>query len=258
MHRLAKIGLVICALTSLALWAADEASTSAKSKEAGKKGWCGGHPDTAKEMNCSWFYNWGPHGESKEGLEFVPMIKSKHGATAKVLEAVKKSGAKNLLGFNEPERENQGNTTVEEALDIWPRLMDTGIRLGSPAPSSNKAGMEWLEKFMEGAEKRKLRVDFIAVHFYKSANAEVFSRWLEELHHRYNRPIWVTEFNAKFTDGDRDKFAKDAFHLLAHHKDVERYAYMNGFNSEPGALFEGKGEEKKMSKLGEVYRDVGR
>jgi hypothetical protein len=62
----------------------------------------------------------GPHGDSQNGVEFVPMIKGKKGATEKVLTQVKKSDAKVLLGFNEPEREKQGDTTVEEALDLWP------------------------------------------------------------------------------------------------------------------------------------------
>ena len=245
-------------LLSFAALSGAEPATPAKEKEPSKKGWAGGHPDTAKAMNCGWFYNWGPHGESKDGVEFVPMIKGKKGATEKVLAQVKKSGAKVLLGFNEPEREKQGDTTVEEALDLWPRLMATGLRLGSPAPSSDKEGMAWLEKFMEGVEKRKLRVDFLALHWYRSADVDKFSEWLDGLHKRYDRPIWITEFNAKFTDGDRDKFARDAFRMLEHHRFVERFAYMNGFHAEPGALFEGKGEAKTPTKLGELFRDLGR
>ena len=249
--------LLLALLAFVGVSAAEPAAPS-KEKEPIKKGWAGGHPDTAKAMNCGWFYNWGPHGESKDGVEFVPMIKGKKGATEKVLAQVKKSGAKVLLGFNEPEREKQGDTTVEEALDLWPRLMATGLRLGSPAPSSDKEGMAWLEKFMEGVEKRKLRVDFLALHWYRSADVDKFSEWLDGLHKRYDRPIWITEFNAKFTDGDRDKFAREAFRMLEHHRFVERFAYMNGFHAEPGALFEGKGEAKTPTKLGELFRDLGR
>ncbi len=89
----------------LAFASVSAAEPTASSKEPSKKGWAGGHPDTAKEMNCGWFYNWGPHGDSQDGIEFVPMIKGKKGATEKVLTQIKKSGAKVLLGFNEPERE---------------------------------------------------------------------------------------------------------------------------------------------------------
>src|SRR5207249_3723301 len=96
--------------------------------------------------------------------EFVPMIK--HGKDAngwyfdKVM-ALKAGGkVKCLLGFNEPERKDQGNTTVEEAVAKWPMLERTGLRLGSPAVSSDAAGKKWLDAFMQQAEERKLRVDF--------------------------------------------------------------------------------------------------
>jgi hypothetical protein len=108
----ASLTLLCCLLALAPLGAAEPVATATKEKESGKKGWAGGHPDTAKEMNCGWFYNWGPHGNSKDGVEFVPMIKGKKGATEKVLAQVRKSGAKVLLGFNEPEREKQGDTTV--------------------------------------------------------------------------------------------------------------------------------------------------
>jgi len=171
----------------LAFASVSAAEPTASSKEPSKKGWAGGHPDAAKEMNCSGFYNWGPHGDSQDGVEVVPMIKGKKGATEKVLTQIKKSGAKVLLGFNEPEREKQGDTTVEEALELWPRLMATGLRLGSPAPSSDREGQAWLEKFMDGVEKRKLRLDFIAVHWYRSADVDKFrsEEYTSELQSRF-------------------------------------------------------------------------
>lgn len=220
-----------------------------------KKGWAGGKPEVAREMRCTWFYNWGLHGSSQDGLEFVPMVKGHAAAKDKNLDRLTRSGAKHLLGFNEPERKSQGNTTVEQALDLWPKLMATGLRLGSPAPSSDRAGMDWLARFMEGVEQRKLRVDFIAVHYYRSADAQKFDEWLDDLYRRYKRPIWVTEFNARFTDGDRDRFAHDAFKMLERHRHVERFAYMNGFVDEPGALFTGK-PDRKPTRLGEQYRDL--
>lgn len=231
------------------------ARVESQSPYSAKKGWAGGKPETAREMHCSWFYNWGLHGASRDGLEFVPMVKGLAATKEKNLARLTRSGAKHLLGFNEPERRNQGNTSVEEALDAWPKLMATGLRLGSPAPSSDRAGMEWLHRFMEGVEKRNLRVDFIAVHYYRSADAQQFDEWLDDLYRRYKRPIWVTEFNAKFTDGDRDRFAHDAFKMLERHLHVERFAYMNGFVDEPGALFTSK-PERKPTRIGEQFRDL--
>ncbi len=44
-----------------------------------------------------------------------------------------------LLGFNEPDMSSQSNMTVSDALRLWPRLMATGMRLGSPAVAANAA-----------------------------------------------------------------------------------------------------------------------
>ena len=44
-----------------------------------------------------------------------------------------------LLGFNEPDLAEQANMTVEKALELWPRLEATGMRLGSPAVACGAA-----------------------------------------------------------------------------------------------------------------------
>jgi hypothetical protein len=208
----------------------------------------------ARIVKATWYYTWGPNGASEPGIEFVPMVKGKGHVNDATLDAIKKSGAKVLLCFNEPERADQGNVTVEEALDLWPKLMATGLRLGSPAPSSDQRGMDWLKRFMEGVKKRKLRVDFLAVHWYRSANIADFERWLEELKRDHKRPVWVTEFNAYYTGGDRDAFAASAFKMLDREKNVERYAYMDCGPGRPGGLF-ADNSWTNLSKLGEAYRD---
>lgn len=53
------------------------------------------------------------------GTEFVPMIFLAKEATAAIINAAKGSGSGVLLGFNEPNEQVQGNTTV--AVD--PRLL---------------------------------------------------------------------------------------------------------------------------------------
>lgn len=220
-------------------------------KIAGKKGW-GGAADVATTLKATWYYNWGPKGESKPGLEFVPMVKGKWHTNPETLSAIKASGAKVLLGFNEPERKDQGNLSVAEALELWPKLMETGLRLGSPAPSSDGAGMAWLEEFMKGVEKRKLRVDFIAVHWYRSANAQEFEAFLRELSRKYRRPVWVTEFNAQYSGGDRDKFAAQSFKMLDRLRVVERYSYFTTAPGQAGSLWKAAGG-KELSPLGQDY-----
>lgn len=218
-----------------------------------KKGWAGSQ-EKARAMKASWYYNWGPKGASEPGLEFVPMLKGKWHVNDETLAAIKASGAKTLLCLNEPERKDQGNTTVEEALDLWPKLVATGLRLGSPATSSDGKGMDWFERFMEGAMKRKLRVDFIAVHWYRSASERDFELWIAALHRKWNRPIWVTEFNAFFTRGDKDRFAEMSFRMLERNRVVERFAYMDTGPGTPGALWKDD-SRSEPSKLGAKYRE---
>ncbi|MEO6739110.1 MAG: glycosyl hydrolase [Chthoniobacteraceae bacterium] len=220
---------------------------------AAKKGVSGGIA-VARALKAAWYYNWGPKGESEPGIEFVPMVKVKSHANDATLAAIKASGAKTLLTFNEPERADQGNVTVEEALELWPKLEATGLRLSSPAPSSDAKGMAWLEQFMEAAKKRKLRVDFIAVHYYRSANENEFAHWLDGLHRKWGRPIWVTEFSGYFTKGDRDRFAEMSFNMLGRNHAVERFAYMDVSPGTPGALWQ-DAARTQPSKLGVKLRD---
>lgn len=203
-------------------------------------------------LKAHWYYNWGPNGESRPGIEFIPMVKGKTQVTPEILGGIKASGAKAMLGFNEPERSDQGNTTVEEALDLWPKLMETGLRLGSPAPSSDDGGMRWLDDFMSGVAKRKLKVDFIAVHWYRSSDPKQFESWLDELHRKFRRPIWVTEFDARYSGGDRDRFASQAFKELDRLHFVERYAYFSTDPGQPGSLWKAGGRAE-LSSLGEDY-----
>ncbi len=220
-------------------------------KSGAKKGW-GGSIETAETLKAHWYYNWWIHGASKPGVEFVPMVKGKVHATPQNLAAIKASGAKSILGFNEPERASQGNTTVEEALALWPKLMETGLRLGSPAPSSDGGGMAWLDRFMQGVASRKLRVDFLAVHWYRSSDPREFEAWLTGLHNKYHRPIWITEFDSQYSGGDRNRFASESFKMLDRLHFVERYAYFTTAPGTPGALFK-KEPAHALTPLGEAY-----
>ncbi len=216
-----------------------------------KKGW-GGDPATATKLKAHWYYNWWTNGKSSPDLEYVPMVKGKKQVNEKTLDAIKASGAKVLLCLNEPERDSQGDTTVDEALNLWPKLMKTGLRLGSPAPSSDHGGMAWLDRFMQGVAKRKLRVDFIALHWYRSSNPKEFEDFLKEIHHKYKRPIWVTEFNSQYSKGDRDHFAVQAFKICDRLDFVERYSYFSAKPGHPGSLFK-EGGHSELTHLGEDY-----
>jgi|GEM_PF-5427352 len=90
-----------------------------------------------------------------------------------------------ILGYNEQERARQGNLSIEQALEFWPRLQAVaekkGARLGSPAPSSDDPGLKWLDDFMIGAKRRKLQVDFIAAHYYQSQHSDDLERFVKNI-----------------------------------------------------------------------------
>jgi hypothetical protein len=172
-----------------------------------------------------------------------------------------------LLGFNEPDAKSQGNTSVEDALDAWPKLEATGLRLGSPAcvhPDN-----DWMKAFMKGVAQRGLRVDFICVHSYGGPGADSLVRRLEEVHALYKRPIWITEFavadwEAKTPGQNRHKpekiadFVSQVIPRLEAMDIVERYAWFHGGVSgtalATSKLFNPDGSP---TLVGKAYRDAG-
>lgn len=129
--------------------------------------------------------------------------------------------------------------TPAQALALWPKLMRTGMRLGSPAVAADgdKPG-GWLDEFMKGAAARHYRVDFIALHWYgtdfdTSDAVARLRRYVRAVYARYHKPIWLTEFalirfgTPKVYPSGREQaaFLKAATAMLAGLRGVERYAW---------------------------------
>ena len=154
------------------------------------------------QSGASWYYTWGaghagigtPHG-----VQFVPMIWGPGSVTKANLKQVKGEG-RYLLAFNEPDNAGQSDMSVSQALSLWPKLMSTGMKLGSPAVAANAATAgSWLARFMKGAKARGYRVNFITVHWYggdftTSAAVGQLRSYLVAIHARYHLPLWLTEF----------------------------------------------------------------
>ncbi|TVP75002.1 MAG: hypothetical protein EA353_14710, partial [Puniceicoccaceae bacterium] len=105
-----------------------------------------------------------------------------------------------LLGFNEPEKVDQGNVSVAVAITRWSRLLAMNAPLLSPAPASAFNG--WLADFKAQADARGYRYDAIGVHWYGSplsggnASADGLINHLQSNFNTFGRPIWLTEFSA--------------------------------------------------------------
>ncbi|WBB73650.1 sigma-70 family RNA polymerase sigma factor [Micromonospora sp. WMMD1128] len=167
---------------------------------------------------AGWYYTWGtqhPGISTPRGATFVPMIRSAENVNAADLARARSAGPY-LLGFNEPDLPEQANMTVEQALDLWPRLMATGSKLSSPAVAWGGADPQgWLDRFMAGAEARGHRVDFIALHWYgadftTAAAVNQLRQYLQAVYQRYRKPIWLTEFALIRYDGGRQIFPGQA------------------------------------------------
>jgi hypothetical protein len=158
-----------------------------------------GLADAVRNVGAGWYYNWSPSNDSMPApAQFVPMIWGAASVTDTTLAKAKSEGSV-LLGFNEPDLAEQSNMTVEQALSLWPRLEQTGMRLGSPAVAYGGATSGgWLDRFLTGARQQHRRVDFVTLHWYGSdfsnAAAGQFLGYLKAVHDRYGLPVWVTEY----------------------------------------------------------------
>lgn len=250
MKRRQVLATLAATMPALALGRSNEPST--------KKGWAGGDATLHKLFGTHWYYTWSPKTRPSKASEFVPMIKGEW--SLRQAGAIRRmNGISHLLGFNEPERKSQGDVSLGRALELWPKLVELAeagnLRLGSPAPSSDRGGMEWFEAFMKQAKRRKLRIDFIAMHWYRSRNADDFEDFVKDLARSHRLPIWITEFNGwAGPEKEHYEFVKDSLKFLERNRDVERYAYFNPGRGKPHSLL---GNDGSLTRIGELYRDAG-
>lgn len=225
-----------------------------------KKGMAGG---IWQPFRVGWFYDWNIGANSNDEVEYVPIKQKKDWPSLDQDWKVK--GSVHLLGFNEPDRPDQAKMSVEEAIAAWKPLMNTGLRLGSPAVSDG--GLGWLYQFMDQAEAKNLRVDFVAVHYYRAvANpgdargaAEQMYQTLKGIHERTKRPIWITEWNngANWTTApdpsprEQAEAIQEMIKMLDEAPFVERYAIFNWVEDCRHII----NKDNSLTPSGMIYRD---
>lgn len=241
-----------------------------------KKGLCTSNKRTL-ELNGDWYYNWWSGKNDTADFEYIPMIKTRGQAANngvwdqfchKNIGLIKNPVS--LLAINEPLGDDQGMMPeYRDAVEVWPRFLETGTRLGSPAPKEAVASYRWLDSVMMDLNSSGYRIDFVALHWYdwggwgndqnpnQSATA-IFNRfklWLDNMHKRYNRPLWITEFNANRyrIPSVQEGFLKLALPYLESLDFVERYSYFEPAGG-LGSFFEDD-EKTILSPVGRVYRD---
>jgi hypothetical protein len=228
--------------------------------------------ETLNAMNISWHYSWGGriNPDEPQNIQFVPMIWKAAGNFTDLDQnidylkpLVKSQKIHYLLGFNEPDGEKQANMTVDEAIAAWPKLMELGVPLGSPA--CVHADNDWMKKFITKASEQHYRVDFITVHWYGGPNVAEFIGYLKKIHKMYHKPIWITEFAVgdwkaktvaenKFSPDEVLAFMKNLLPQLDKLSFVEKYAWFSAKPNSPhlgtSALFNSNGT---LTALGKYY-----
>ena len=200
-------------------------------------------------INVAWYYNWGPTTKLHTRAQFVPMIWSTKSLDAKV-------AGEYVLGYNEPDHPKQANLSVREALETWPRITMKAKYVGSPAMAGNPVKGEWFPAFMRANPK----VDFVTVHWYGGVDAKRFIKYVEAVHEKYGKPIWVTEFAPqtvassaaqpnKYTQRQVDQFIDATIRWLEKTSYVQRYAWHHSYTG-TSALFD---ETGKLTATGRKY-----
>jgi hypothetical protein len=221
------------------------------------------------DLKVGWFFNW--TGESPlAGVSayFVPMIYAEKNATEAVLSEVGKSSG-HLMGFYEPGKLG-GPFSVERALELWPAMMKTGMKLGSPVVADPSD--VWFKSFMQGVQQHNYTVDFIALRWYGTQfNPDVaiyqLKKFLEQAHSTYQRPIWLVEYALTRQGGTplypdwetQALFARKSVELLESLPYVQKYAWFSlpkqqGVEGATTYLYD---QDGVATKTGIAYRDAG-
>ncbi len=222
-----------------------------------KKSWRGDKTGAAR-FGAGSQYDYNNSDYSSVDIEYVPMRHNPNwNAYSNFYD---KYSSTHALGFNEPDNSvDDGYSTVEEAINQWPSMMESGLRLGSPCVTDG--GLSWLAEFMAEAEALDYRVDFIAWHFYRAGyDALGYYNALKSIYDTYKRPIWITEFNngCNWTyDGNvptvetNGAVIESFIEMLDTTSFIERYMVWDGCNEELRMTNSSTGE---LYPAGEAYQ----
>lgn len=152
----------------------------------GKAGW------SPEQVGATWYYDWNIGGAGNSDYNYA--IIRQNGGWPAWTDIHNKQEVNHLLGFNEPDQTNQSNLIVDQAVQQYPEMMKSGLRVGSPAPANPESS--WITKFLAKTDSLNLRVDFVAIHCYWGGQTP--SQWytrLKAIYDRVKRPLWITEWN---------------------------------------------------------------
>ena len=214
-------------------------------------------------LNVNWKYDWNIDQNSTRDLEYVAIRQTRYWPG--LSQNWQSRGVNQLLGYNEPDKADQANIPIADALSSWPDLLATGLRIGSPAPSDGGRS-SWLYPFIQQADASDLRVDFVPLHYYWCFNpadpagaANQMYGFLKSAYDQVKRPLWVTEWNngANWTTCGDPTFAQQQaavaamVAMLDSTPFVERYALYNWVEDVRRVRW----DDGSLTSAGVTYRD---
>lgn len=239
--------------------------------DVSKKGFAGRDNTINTALGTTWCYNWDAGTDSYADREYVTQRHHEsgtkngkyEGAWPSVADCSNNGTSPHILGQNEPD--NTGDprevvTKIEDLLRVWPELMATGKRLGSPAMAGN---LNMLYQFLDSIDARGWRCDYVVMHCYWYSDWSSWAWNFNNVHNRTGRPIWITEMNygANWTgwpgadrSGSAANFAIQKQHMvpildgLEATPYIERYAYYNAVEDCRAAHLGGS-----LTPIGEYY-----
>ena len=113
--------------------------------------------------------------------------------------SLKGSNYSAVLGFNEPNAQNQANMSPQQACDNWEPIVQTGLRLGSPA-ATQWGAFSWTPQFLSCIKDKGLKApDFLCFHYYSYSGYSIskldtFLANVSTQYPQYRGKIWITEF----------------------------------------------------------------
>lgn len=229
--------------------AAAVATTAAASTSGNKRGAAYNiaslvSPLVGTGSKISWAYNWGQVSDGLDtvdsSLEYVPMLWSNRADFISTWDSNAKTaisnGAKNFLGFNEPDNPGQANMDAATAAAAYIQYLTPhagSVRLGSPAITNSGTdgeGVSWLKQWVSACNDQ-CQFSFCAAHWYSPASSSDFLNYVTQVHEACgtDKTVWITEFAPTGADDATiSSFleeVQDALDNNSTYSFVERYSY---------------------------------
>lgn len=237
-----------------------------------KKGTASTNDAAVQALGSQWHYTWGFNKSSFPNQQYVPMTWGKNACTdINYKYLIERNDIDHLLSFNEPDNASQSNVPVDTAINRYKIMQKTGLRLGSPVVTQDEVtgSGNWLPDFMTKAQAQRLRIDYIAVHWYDWGNQTnnaatdsltaqmVFNRfvtYIGKVRQAYpSHPIWVTEFNANVNRNSQvvqKYFMKLSTDWMNTKTYIERYSYFFETN------FPSVNPDNTLSGIGTYWKSI--